>query len=401
MNRYIAIITLLLTSVTMYGQDARVILTKSRQKCQSIRNGYYEMTKFMRYMTKEDTVKAAFTCHFKKLADDTLYSSAFHYKSYWKDNYTGDVLYTGDDFVTMNAKDSGVTIMAKSLWADDIKAYSHNYTFYSPLTNRRSWPLPVDSNYVDNRHTFRFVGVETVGSFSCYHIQIDETPEYDSTATMKELRNEYHFWVNKDDYIPVQFSIAYDAVMNNDTMYQYEMLRLDKYELNNLKNDDVLTLKSIPSYAKVKDYVPHKDPEPLAKNSSAPDWELYSLKDEKISLVSMRGRLVLVDFFYKSCFPCMQALPSLQTLHEKFKDRGLTVVGIDPYDTKDDMVPFLSKRGVTYTVLVGGKDAAKDYHVVGYPTMFLIDKQGRIIDIHRGFSESLESMLEALIIKNL
>ena len=74
----------------------------------------------------------------------------------------------------------------------------------------------------------------------------------------------------------------------------------------------------------------------------------------------------------------MLALPALQNLHEKYNDKGLKLIGIDPYDTKekDDIDNFLAKRGVTYTVLFGGKDIAKEYHVSSYPTIYLIDKKG-------------------------
>ena len=49
------------------AQDARAILKRSYKKCQSIKNGHYEMTKFMKYMSEADTVKSTFSCDFKKL----------------------------------------------------------------------------------------------------------------------------------------------------------------------------------------------------------------------------------------------------------------------------------------------------------------------------------------------
>jgi thiol-disulfide isomerase/thioredoxin len=76
----------------------------------------------------------------------------------------------------------------------------------------------------------------------------------------------------------------------------------------------------------------------------------------------------------------MKAIPILQSLHEKYHAKGLQVVGINPYDTKEDDLPtFLGKRGVTYPVLLGGKEVAANYHVSGYPTLYLIDQEGQII----------------------
>jgi len=393
---------LIFCSFTSFGQDAKVILQQSYDKCQSVKNGYYEMTRYWKSISKKDTSKTSFNCYFRKLDEDTLYSSAFHYKVFWKDEFTGDVMYTGDDFVTTSAKDSSAEIMSKSKWAKEIKSYAHNYKFYSPLINKKSSPLQHDSAFFDNKHIFKYVGEEIINGSSCYHIQVNEIPENDSTEMMKIFRIEFHHWIRKMDFIPIQYSIAFDMVMNNDTMYQYEKYYLNKYEINNLEDENILTLNSIPSFYRTKDFVPYKSPNLLPKDTIAPDWELLSLTDEIISLKSLQGQLVLIDFFYKSCYPCMQALPSLQALHEKYKAKGLTVIGIDPYDNKeDDIATFLSKRGVNYTVFLDGKDVAKDYHVSGYPTMYLIDKTGKIIFTQVGYGKGVEDKLEEIIKNNL
>ena len=82
--------------------------------------------------------------------------------------------------------------------------------------------------------------------------------------------------------------------------------------------------------------------------------------------------------------------------------KNIRIIGIDPYDKKeDDIAAFLAKRGVTYTVLLGGKDAAKDYHVSGYPTMYLIDKTGKIIFTQVGYGKDVEDTLDEIIKNNL
>jgi thiol-disulfide isomerase/thioredoxin len=379
------------------------ILKKSFDKCQTIENGYYEMEHYMKYMSNKDTTLQIYNCYFNKLKDDSIYSSAFHYQMFSENEYKRDVLYTGDDFVNYSEKDSTGKIMSKKLWAKDIKSYSHNYTFYSPLINKESYPLPKDSDFIDKKNIFEYIGEETINNIPCYHIRKSIIPENDSSEMMKTLRTEINYWINKQDYIPIQYSIAIDLVMNNDTMYQFEKNNLTKYALNNLKDETQLKLASVPSYINLKDYKPYKSPELLSKDTIAPNWSLISLKDKTINLSDYKGKLVLIDFFYKSCYPCMLALPALQNLHEKYNGKGLEVIGIDPYDTKekDDIANFLAKRGVTYTVLLGGKDVAKEYHVSGYPTMYLIDKNGKIILSQVGYGEGVEEELEKIIKENL
>ena len=98
----------------------------------------------------------------------------------------------------------------------------------------------------------------------------------------------------------------------------------------------------------------------------------------------------------------MQALPALQSLHEKYKDKGLVVVGLDPYDDKEDnLASFLAKRDVDYTILYASKEIAKTYRVSGYPTIFLVSKDGRVLYVQVGYGEGVEAKLEEIIARNL
>jgi thiol-disulfide isomerase/thioredoxin len=383
--------------------NAEKILKKSYEKCQTIKNGYYEMTHYMKYMSDADTTSSIYKCYFSKLPNDTIYSSAFHYQYFRDGEYKRDVLYTGEDFVRYSINDSTGNIMSKMLWAKEIKSFSHNYTFYTPITNNKSYPLPKDSAYIDNEHVFEFLGEKIINETPCYHIKINIIPTNDSTAMFKTLRAENNYWISKQDYIPIQYSLAYDLVMNNDTMYQFEKNVLTKYELDYFKDEEKLKLSSIPSHIILKDYEPTKRPELLQIDTIAPNWSLISLDDEIVKLTDFKGQMVLIDFFYKSCYPCMLALPALQDLHERYNDKGLKIIGIDPYDTKeeDDIDNFLKKRGVSYTVLLGGKDVAKKYHVSGYPTIYLIDKEGKVIFTQVGYGEGTEEKLEEVIKHNL
>lgn len=394
------LVMMLLASCKPNAED---ILKKSLEKCQSVENGYYEMTHYMKYMSGNDTTTSNYNCYFKKLAADTIYSFAFHYQQYKNGEYSGDVLYTGDNFVSYSENDSTTEIKSNSLWAKDIKSRSHNNIFYKPITKNDCYPLPTKSDYVNNKQIFQFVGEENINEFLCYHIKKNDITENDSTAMIKTLRNEINYWINKKDNIPIQYTIAIEFVLNNDTLYQFEKNVLTKYELNNLKDESPITLSSVSSHINLIDYVPHKRPELLPVDTLAPNWSLLSTKDETVNMSNLKGDLILLDFFYKSCYPCVLALPALQNLHEKYEGKGLRIIGIDPVDTKekDEIDKFLTKHGVTYTILLGGKGVAKEYHVSSYPTIYLIDKKGKIIFSKVGYSNSTEAKLEKIIIDNL
>lgn len=393
---------LFLFSLASIGQNPTEILQNSYLKCQSVQNGYYEMTKYMKYMTNKDTVRSSFNCFFKKLSSDSLYSSAFHYKYFVNNTYAEEIMYTGSEFITCNATDSSGIIRVKSKWAEELRANRHKFTFYSPLTNRQSSPLQHDSDFINSPNIYKFIGSENMNGTSCYHVRVNLPCEYDSLSQMNHIRIEYNYWISKSDSLPIQYTIEYDIAESVDTSYQYEKFILHKFELNRLSDESQLTRKSIPSFYKLKDYVPYVILELLPENSLAPDWDLISLNDEVVSLKNLKGQLVLIDFFYKSCQPCMLAMPKIQALHEKFKDRGLKVIGIDPFDKdKDVLSAFLKKRGVNYTILLSERSLASKYNVSGYPTLYLIDRTGKIVFSHSGYSEEMEVVLEEFIKKNL
>ncbi len=401
MKTKILIPLLLFISVhTAPAQAAVDILKKAFEKCQSVENGYYEMARYMKYMDDKDTVKTTFNCHFKKLPEDTLFHLAFRSQTFWGNGSKGDVMYTGDELVTIySGEDSVATVMPVVQWAEEIRARRHNYEFFSPLTHPESAPLLQGEDFTDTMFTFRYLGEEVCNGIPCYRIQVNELPVNDSADMMKTLREEYHFWIAKADYLPVQFITIYDLVMDNDTMCQYEKIVLTRHELNNLTDEGLLTLEALRPQYQFKDYVPYKRPDPLPTDTIAPAWELHTIAGEKVRLEDLRGRLVLADFFYKSCYPCMLALPALQRLHEKYGERGLTVIGLNPFDTvEDDIGPFLAKRGVTYTVLLGAKEVAKQYRVTAYPTLYLIDRDGIIILTQEGYGEETERELEEVIL---
>ena len=110
---------------------------------------------------------------------------------------------------------------------------------------------------------------------------------------------------------------------------------------------------------------------------------------------------MLIDFFYKSCGPCIAAMPGLQRLYEKYHDKGFAMVGIDPFDDREEVKELLSARGITYTILFSDKKLSSEYHVDGYPNLFLIDREGKLVKLYLGYREDLEERIEEEIVKLL
>src|SRR6266404_2937249 len=124
----------------------------------------------------------------------------------------------------------------------------------------------------------------------------------------------------------------------------------------------------------------------LKVNEPAPDFTLQDLTGQPVTLSSFRGeKAVLIDFWATWCGPCRSAMPGLQDLSDKFKDRGLEVVTIDQGESVDQVRYFVERRKYSFRVLLDHDGVVGDkYGVRGIPTSVLVDKTGVVQSITVG-----------------
>ena len=124
---------------------------------------------------------------------------------------------------------------------------------------------------------------------------------------------------------------------------------------------------------------------PLVCDAGAKPANLnFTLKDvggADVSLASFKGKVIVLDFWATWCGPCKVEIPGFVELHEKYKDRGLAVVGIQVQDQPDGLKSFVEQYRMTYPVLVGmGHDDLEEAFapIWGLPTTFIISRDGLI-----------------------
>jgi peroxiredoxin len=139
----------------------------------------------------------------------------------------------------------------------------------------------------------------------------------------------------------------------------------------------------------------------LDQDSEAPPFELSSLEgDEPVSLESLRGKLVLVDFWSSSCPPCVRQMRDLEVIHQRLSKQDVVVLGINTEGANPDFLrEFSRKRGVRYKVLIDRGAVMDSYHVTSLPTLYLIDRQGKIRWSNVGYTshQVLETRIRELI----
>ena len=124
------------------------------------------------------------------------------------------------------------------------------------------------------------------------------------------------------------------------------------------------------------------DEEEGTLQGAAPGFTLPRLDAESsLSLASLRGKVVVLNFWASWCDPCEEESAELEAVWREYRARGLVVVGIDGYDDfDDDARAFARDNGMTYPLVQAqSPETARDYRVRGYPVTYVVDRDGRIV----------------------
>ncbi len=125
-----------------------------------------------------------------------------------------------------------------------------------------------------------------------------------------------------------------------------------------------------------------KQTQELMKNGIVPELsygETFNVPSS-VDLSKLRGTPVLLDFWGTWCGPCVKNLPKVEAIYKKFADKGLTVIGVHSNKASESVAEFLKENDITFPVVVDTGDSAKAYRIESYPTYFLIDRQGKVVE---------------------
>ncbi len=132
----------------------------------------------------------------------------------------------------------------------------------------------------------------------------------------------------------------------------------------------------------------------------AADWEAKDLDGKSHRLADYRGKVVLLDFWYRGCGWCMHAMPQVKQLAETFRDQPVAVLGMTIDEDVKDARIVVEAMDLRYPVIRAQGLPAK-YGVDGYPTLIVIDPQGKVREVHVGYSPRLFEELSELVRKLL
>jgi peroxiredoxin len=132
---------------------------------------------------------------------------------------------------------------------------------------------------------------------------------------------------------------------------------------------------------------------PLAAATSplAPDFTLKARDGSNLRLAEQQGSIVVLNFWASWCGPCRQEMPLLDTMASEYAELGVQVWGVNVEAENDEAKTFLQQVPVSFPIMFDTTNQlAKTYAVEAMPTTVIIDKNGKVRAIHRGYQPGYE-----------
>ena len=133
-------------------------------------------------------------------------------------------------------------------------------------------------------------------------------------------------------------------------------------------------------------------------NQAASDFTLKSMSGENIKLSELAGNVVLLNFWASWCAPCRTEMPLLNELQTRYEPLGFTVLGVNVEEDSKPARTFLSKTPVDFPIPLDTRnEVSKLYDVLAMPTTVMIDRNGKIRYLHKGYKAGDEKKYRKMI----
>lgn len=269
---------------------------------------------------------------------------------------------------------------------------SHDLATFSPY-NILGKERPLLNKYDD---TVRFVSGSEKEKF--YIIDIVRKKVDYGTVDLISKRYYNRYWIDKKNFLPVR-RMMYSKKLESGK----EALDIYDFSLSISTSGTEVYVASAFLAGPVEKELDKDNYETLKPGSFAPKFSAVNVRNGRsVSHKALKGKVVLLDFWYLSCMPCRVLIPKIQRLQEKFKNEDVAIVGINVRDTSaGEIRQFLKERKIGFPQYYKAKTMMTDYKLYAFPTAMIIGKDGQVKLVETGEGENTEQKLEQAIRKEL
>lgn len=118
-----------------------------------------------------------------------------------------------------------------------------------------------------------------------------------------------------------------------------------------------------------------------------PSLDFVTMKGKKYNDSNLRGKVLVLNFWFKSCAPCVAKMPSLNKLYGEFKNENVVFIGFAT-DNEQALVPsYLNSGRFLFDIVPNSRKIAGEFNFTGYPTTYIVDQKGKIVRAWTGYSK--------------
>ncbi|ETN95249.1 Peroxiredoxin [Zhouia amylolytica] len=135
-------------------------------------------------------------------------------------------------------------------------------------------------------------------------------------------------------------------------------------------------------------------------NEPAPNFEATDLKNNELYLKKLKGKVIVLNFWFKNCKPCAMEIPDLNKLVEKYQGKEVVFIAF-ALDKPGDLESFLKETPFKYQIVAGARSIADEYNVHSFPTHIIINQDSKIIYKATGLTTNTVENLDHVIEEEL
>jgi thiol-disulfide isomerase/thioredoxin len=365
-------ITTLTQAQPVYNnKKATQVLKATLVKLQALKTVQYQYQREIHYYTENYHNSMAANLYI----DFTVAGSQTGFRFQASDDGSA-TYYNGAHYFHLNSKAKTIDLQVKT---STNLLESTSYLFNSLLTIRNALPLIIQNDSIQKTLS------DTLIDNTTYDLVRFEMPSrYFSslgnvnTYTAANLRRPYQLIIDRKTSLPFQFIARFRRGDDEGDLIKAIFTQIDTHPV---APTDLSWFYS--SYTTAYAPAVAKKEKPLiAKGALVANWSLPSWTPTKLDSVSVdqyKGKVVLLDFWIKSCGYCMQAFPHMNALQQRFGTDKFQLLAINAEDPVEDIAFFYKKHQPLYKMLFKGEALAKNYGVSAFPMTVLLDETGKVI----------------------
>ncbi|RZK25537.1 MAG: TlpA family protein disulfide reductase [Flavobacterium sp.] len=363
---------LLLVQLSVNAQ----ILQRSVQKIRSYKNIRYTDIVRTKFHFQDGFSADTLTMHLVPVAKEQIEGGYYHVKgsnrSYAFDgNKLVNLNFTDSTYIVEKASQGGQNTRTLLYWAKNIDKLGH----LSPTKIKQL----KDTVIMNTSYT----NIQVIVSDT----MVNNIHQYEAT----------NFIIDKKSNLPIHIIREMKGNADDGSYFQFiETHSYSNYAFDTKTFQD-LSIAKIPAYFKLP---PKRTPVVFLPNGTpAPSIKAFDLSSKSFDVEKLKGKMVLINFSLIGCPHCVGAAQMLNRLHEKYKDKGLVIINIYPLDQKDAIIKFDKGQNVKTQSYTSERSVQKTYPFDGYPSFYLLDRNGLVAQSYNGFYKDLELAITETIDK--